>query len=94
MKTQILVLIIVLVANVASSLGMVYARHESRHLAVQLGGLEKIRDEGLAEWSRLQLEQAWLADAGQVESKARNQLQMVAPEETRILVIGQGAGLQ
>lgn len=92
MKTQILVLIIVLIANVASALGVVYARHYSRHLAVQLGSLEKIRDEGLAEWSRLQLEQAWLADAGQVEAKAREQLQMVAPGQPRILVIGGGAG--
>lgn len=92
MKTQILVLIIVLVANVASALGVVYARHNSRHLAVQLGGLERIRDEGMAEWSRLQLEQAWLADAGQVESKARRELRMISPEQPHILVLSPGAG--
>jgi cell division protein FtsL len=35
----------------------------------------------------LQLEQAWLADAGQVESKASQHLGMKAAENPRILVI-------
>ena len=88
MNARILILIIVLVIDVASALGVVYARHESRRLSVQLGMLEAQRDEAIAEWSRLQLEQAWLADAGQIEAKARRELGMRTPEETRILVIG------
>ncbi len=88
MNARILILIIVLVIDVASALGVVYARHESRRLSVQLGMLEAQRDEAIAEWSRLQLEQAWLADAGQIEAKARRELEMRTPEETRILVIG------
>lgn len=87
MKTQILFLVIVLALNVASALGVVYARHDSRHLSVRLGELEAVRDESMAEWSRLQLEQAYLADAGNVETKARGQLGMLTPEEPRILVI-------
>jgi len=54
---------------------------------VELGQLEDQRDAYIAEWSRLQLEQAWLADASHVESKAREQLRMHAPPEARILVI-------
>ena len=73
--------------DVASALGVVYARHQSRQLAVQLGQLETERDNAVAEWSRLQLEQAWLADAGQIEAKARKELGMRAPENTRIMVI-------
>jgi cell division protein FtsL len=92
LKTQILVLIIVLVANIATALGVVYARHHSRHLAVELGSLEKVRDDGMAEWSRLQLEQAWLTSAGRVEGKARNELRMVTPAQPRILVINPPAG--
>lgn len=68
-------------------MGVVYARHQSRHLAVRLGQLENQHDEGLAEWSRLQIEQAWLADAGTIENKARSQLGMDAPEAARILVV-------
>lgn len=70
-----------------SALGVVYTRHQSRHLSVQLGSLESWRDEAIAEWSRLQLEQAWLADAGQVEKTARAKLAMQQPESTRILVV-------
>ena len=45
------------------------------------------RDEFIAEWSRLQLEQAWLADASHIESKAREHLGMQTPEKAVILVV-------
>ncbi len=87
MNKRILLLILVLIADMGSALGVVYTRHQSRHLSVQLGSLESWRDEAIAEWSRLQLEQAWLADAGQVEKTARAKLAMQQPESTRILVV-------
>ena len=87
MKSQILILVLVLVADISSALGVVYARHESRLLAVELGVLEARQDEGLAEWSRLQIEQGWLADASQIEKTARGVLQMQEPETTQILVV-------
>jgi len=86
-KSQILILIVVLLANIGSALGVVYTRHESRLLAVELSALESQRDEGLEEWSRLQIEQGWLADASQIEKKARGLLQMRQPGKTQILVI-------
>ena len=87
MNSQILILFLVLIANVSSALGVVYTRHQSRLLAVELGALEARMDEGLAEWSRLQIEQGWLADASQIEKTARGALQMQQPSETHILVI-------
>lgn len=87
MNLRILSLLIVLVLNIASALGVVYTRHQSRLLAVELGTLEKSQDEGLAEWSRLQIEQGWLADASQIEKTARGVLEMREPDETQILVI-------
>ena len=87
MNSQILILILVLVANISSALGVVYTRHQSRLLAVELGALEARQDEGLAEWSRLQIEQGWLADASQIEKTARGVLQMQEPETTHILVV-------
>ncbi len=87
MNSKILILIIVLIADVSSALGVVYARHQSRLLAVELGALEKMQDEGLAEWSRLQIEQGWLADASQIEKTARGVLHMTQPAETQILVV-------
>ena len=87
MNTQVLILLLVLVADVSSALGVVYARNQSRHLAVELDILETRQDEGLAEWSRLQIEQGWLADASQIEKTAREVLQMQQPDETQILVV-------
>jgi len=87
LNSQIFVLILVLVADISSALGVVYTRHQSRLLAVELGALEVRQDEGLAEWSRLQIEQGWLADASQIEKTARGVLQMRQPETTRILVV-------
>ena len=87
MNSQILILVLVLVADISSALGVVYTRHESRILAVELGVLEARQDEGLAEWSRLQIEQGWLADASQIEKTARGVLQMQEPETTQILVV-------
>ena len=87
MNTQVLILILVLIADVSSALGVVYTRHQSRLLAVELGALEVRQDEGLAEWSRLQIEQGWLADASTIEQTARGVLQMQQPETIQILVV-------
>ena len=76
-----------LVAITSSALGVVFTRHESRLLAVRLSALEAQQDEGLAEWSRLQIEQGWLADASQIEKKARGVLHMQQPVNTQILII-------
>ena len=87
MKIQIIVLIVVLTLVIGSALGVVNKRHQSRLLAVQLSELKVEQDEGLAEWSRLQIEQGWLADASRIEKTARDVLHMQQPETTQILVI-------
>ena len=87
MNARLIFLLIALAGVVCSALGVVYARHESRRAAVELGLLEEKRDEFIAEWSRLQLEQAWLADASHVETKARQHLGMETPEKSVILVV-------
>ena len=87
MNTQVLILLLVLIADVSSALGVVYARNQSRLLAVELDVLETHQDEGLAEWSRLQIEQGWLADASQIEKTAREVLKMQQPDKTQILVV-------
>jgi cell division protein FtsL len=86
-NSQILILFLVLLADVSSALGVVHTRHQSRLLAVELGVLEAQQDEGLAEWSRLQIEQGWLADASRIEQTAREVLKMQQPDETQILVV-------
>lgn len=81
-----LLLLILTAAVLVSAIGVVVLRHESRQLFVALQEAEAARDTARVEWSRLQLEQAWLGDAGRVESQAREQLGMKSPEDVRILV--------
>mgnify|MGYP001816585023 CR=1 FL=1 len=87
MNARLIITLIALAAVVCSALGIVYTRHESRRHSVQLGVLEDQRDEYIAEWSRLQIEQAVLAGASLVESKARDRLGMESPEKAVILVV-------
>jgi len=87
LNARLIVILIVLTFVIGSALGVVHTRHESRRQSVQLGLLEDQRDAFIAEWSRLQLEQAWLADASHIESKARDRLGMQPPEKIRILVV-------
>jgi cell division protein FtsL len=87
LNVRLLAILILLVTVIGSALGVVYTRHDSRREAVTLGMLENERDAFIAEWSRLQLEQAWLADASHIESKATGSLGMRTPENIVILVV-------
>lgn len=71
----------------ASSLGVVYAKHQSRKLFVELDTLKKERDEMNVEWGRLQLEQSTLATHSRIERTAKKSLNMVTPEYEQILII-------
>ena len=71
----------------ASSLGVVYAKHETRKLFVELDGLKKERDEMNIEWGRLQLEQSTLSTHGRIERAAKKRLGMETPEYEQILIV-------
>jgi cell division protein FtsL len=80
-------LFLMLVASLlASAIGVVAQRHESRELFAELQDAQAERDAARVEWSRLQLEQAWLAEAGRIERQARAQLGMDRPERVGILI--------
>ena len=82
-----LIAILLLAGVVVSALWWIYTIHDSRSLFLQLEQLSSQRDEAMAEWSRLQIEQATFADASRVEQIARERLGMTMPEQLEILVI-------
>lgn len=84
---RIPLLTILLLAVLASAIGVVWTRHESRVLFVQLTRLQSERDELNVDFGRLELEQATWADPARVDAVARGQLGMVAPTpaNTRLL---------
>jgi len=83
MKLAMVFALLVLV----SALGVVYAKHQSRKLFVELDTLKQQRDEMNVEWGRLQLEQSTLATHGRIEHAAKKRLGMVTPEYEQILIV-------
>ena len=86
MSLRVLVALLVL-ANVASAIAVVFARHEHRQLFIQLSTLEKARDELNIEFGRLQLEQATWAESNRIDQVAREKLGMKFPESSDIVVV-------
>lgn len=77
---------ILMLSLLISALSVITLRHESRQLFRALQVVAAERDVISVEWSRLQLEQAWLAETGRVEREARERLDMRRPVQVGILV--------
>lgn len=77
---------LLLLSLLATAIAVVALRHESRQWFATLQQAESERDRIKVEWSRLQLEQAWLTEAGRVERQAREQLGMQRPDRVGVLV--------
>ena len=86
MSARVLLAVLV-IANVLSAIGVVFARHEHRQLFIALSRLEKARDELNIEFGRLQLEQATWAESNRIDQVARTRLGMVFPESGDIVVV-------
>ncbi|KZC19384.1 MULTISPECIES: cell division protein FtsL [Rhodanobacter] len=82
-----LCLLMLLVAVLASALGVVWTRHESRVLFVSLTALQNQRDELNIEYGKLELEQATYAEPRRIDDEARQKLGMVdpRPQDIRLL---------
>ncbi|HEX5304993.1 MAG TPA: cell division protein FtsL [Dyella sp.] len=70
-----------------SALGVVWTRHQSRVLFVQLTSLQNQRDDLNVEYGRLELEQATWAEPRRIDEEARAKLGMVAPTPTNIQLV-------
>ena len=81
------ILLLLVVAVVASAIGVVYTRQESRGMFVELTRLTAERDDLNFEYGRLELEQATAAEANRVEQIARSRFGMVSPQPTATVVI-------
>ena len=83
------VLLLLTIMVFVSAVEVVYARHQTRKLFVEIQDLEKERNVLNEEWGRLQLEQSTWATDDRVESIARGELQMKPPEMKEIILIRQ-----
>ena len=83
----ILLLMIFAVVCVISAIALVYTKHESRKLFVELERLTTERDELNIEWGQLQIEQSTWATHARIERVALEELALVRPKSTEIYLI-------
>ena len=86
---MLLLLALLLAMVIASALAVVYSRHESRKLFVELQQLNKQVDELNIEWGRLQLEQSAWSAHGRIERIAVSKLNMKLPDADEVVYIRQ-----
>ena len=72
---------------VLGAMALVYTKHESRKLFVELEALTTERDELNIEWGQLQIEQSTWATHARIEQVATRQLSLARPKSTEIYVI-------
>lgn len=71
----------------ATAIGLVYSKHKTRVLFVELQQLNKEVVSLNTEWGRLQLEQSAWSDHGRIERIARERLDMRIPEAEQVAFI-------
>ena len=82
-------MLVFIVVCVTSAMALVYTRHESRKLFVELETLSDERDELNIEWGQLQIEQSTWATHARIEKLAVEELSLERPETSDIYVIEQ-----
>jgi cell division protein FtsL len=80
-------LLILLSAVMVSAIAVVWTRHQSRVLFVQLTQLQGQRDDLNIEYGKLELEQATWAEPRRIDTEARNKLDMAMPSPQNIRLV-------
>ena len=70
-----------------SAILLIYSKHQSRKLFVELQQLNYQVDALNTEWSQLQLEQSAWSGHGRIERIARNRLSMVMPKAGDVVFV-------
>ena len=85
---KLMVILAILVPLVlGSALSVVYAKHQSRKLFVQLNELQQQRDVMNVEWGQLQLELSTWATNGRIEQMARQRLRMTNVNFDQVVIV-------
>lgn len=80
-------MLFLVLAVLASSVGVVYAKYQSRALFVDLQKARNSSDKAFSEWGRLQLELATEGGLDDVVRVAGSRLKMHAPDAAHVVVV-------
>ena len=86
-RQPFLLVVVFAVVCVLSAIALIYTKHESRKLFVQLESLTDQRDELNIEWGQLQIEQSTWATHARIERVALDDLALKRPIATEIYLI-------
>ena len=86
-RPPLLLLAVFAAVCLLSALAIVYTKHESRRLFVELEELTAERDRLNIEWGQLQIEQSTFATHGRIERLAADELELTRPAAADIYVI-------
>ena len=87
MNIYVLITVVLLFLVMGSAVSVVYTKHESRKLFVELQQLNRQIDELNIDWGRLQLEQSAWSSHGRIEKIARKRLDMELPVASEVVYI-------
>lgn len=80
-------LLLLLLAVVATAVGVTYAKYQSRRHFAELQQLRAERDAMVVRWGQLQLEQGMLTSHDRVEEIAIRQLRMTNPSLRTLVIV-------
>ena len=83
----ILLLLVFAIVCVISAIALVYTKHESRNLFIELEQLTTERDQLNIEWGQLQIEQSTWATHARIERVALQELALTRTKSTEIYLI-------
>jgi cell division protein FtsL len=86
-RPPVLLTLVFALVCVGSAVAVIYTKHESRKLFVELELATTERDELDIEWGQLQIEQSTWATHARIEQKATNELSLVRPEASQLNII-------
>lgn len=86
-RKSLLLIAVTVVVCVLSALAIVYTKHESRKLFVELEQLTSERDALNIEWGQLQIEQSTWATHARIERVAFEEMSLIRPQSGEIYVI-------
>ncbi len=86
-RKPLLLISVFVVVCVLSALAIVYTKHDSRKLFVELEELTAERDALNIEWGQLQIEQSTWATHARIERVAVEEMSLVRPQSDEIYVI-------
>lgn len=78
---------VLIMGIVSSGVGLVYTKHQSRKLFIELQVLQMLRDDLEIDWEMLQLEESTLTTEAVVDQAARVRLNMIVPDANSVIYI-------